>query len=66
MPRSVSREEVLRLHAHGAQVIEVLPPEEYRQAHIAGAISIPLEEIRVRARELDPSRTVVTYCNDFQ
>ena len=66
MPRSVSREEVLRLHAQGAQVIEVLAPEEYRQAHIAGAISIPLEEIRVRARELDPSRTVVTYCNDFQ
>ena len=50
----------------GAQVIEVLAPGEYRQAHIAGAISIPLEEIRVRARELDPSRTVVTYCNDFQ
>ena len=66
MPRSVSREEVLRLHAQGAQVIEVLAPGEYRQAHIAGAISIPLEEIRVRARELDPSRTVVTYCNDFQ
>ncbi|TMC15233.1 MAG: hypothetical protein E6J29_00585 [Chloroflexi bacterium] len=66
MPRSISREEVLRLHAQGAQVIEVLAPEEYRQAHIAGAISIPLEEIRVRARELDPSRTVVTYCNDFQ
>jgi rhodanese-related sulfurtransferase len=34
--------------------------------HIAEAISIPLGELRTRARELDPNRAVVTYCDGFQ
>ena len=66
MPRSASREEVLRLQAEGALLVEVLPREEYARAHIAGAISIPLEEIGGRAGELEPQRAVVAYCNDFQ
>lgn len=66
MPRSASREEVRRLQAQGAQIVEVLPREEYEEAHVAGAVSIPLGEIRSRAHELDPYRAVVTYCNDIQ
>jgi rhodanese-related sulfurtransferase len=64
--RSASREEVRQLLAQGAQIVEVLPPEEYAEAHIAGSISIPLEEIRTRANELNPNIAVVAYCNDFQ
>ncbi len=66
MPRPVGREEVRRLLAGGAQVVEVLPAEEYEWAHLAGAVSIPLRELDRRApRELDPRRPVAVYCNDF-
>jgi rhodanese-related sulfurtransferase len=66
VPESVTREQVQRLAAAGAQVVETLPREEYDELHIAGAVSIPLREIGERARgELDPSRPVIVYCQDF-
>lgn len=67
MPRSVDRNDVQRLQAAGAQVVEVLPAEEYEWRHIAGAINLPLKQLdRRSARKLDPSRPVITYCDDFQ
>jgi rhodanese-related sulfurtransferase len=65
VPESVTREHVQRLAAAGAQVVETLPPEEYDELHIAGAVNIPLREIRERQAELDRSRPVVVYCQDF-
>ncbi|MEX2211794.1 MAG: rhodanese-like domain-containing protein [Gaiellaceae bacterium] len=66
MPQNVTREDVRRLLAEGAQVVEVLPRENYDELHIAGAVGIPLKDLGERApRELDPARPVVTYCNDF-
>jgi rhodanese-related sulfurtransferase len=66
MVKSVKREDVQRLVAHGAHVVEVLPRDEYDELHIAGAVSIPLKELADRApHELDHSRPVVTYCHDF-
>ena len=63
----VSREEVRRLQAAGAQVVEVLPRVDYEWKHIAGAISLPLTRLdEVAAAGLDAGRPVVTYCNDFQ
>jgi rhodanese-related sulfurtransferase len=42
----IDRDEVRRLVAEeAAQVVEVLPAAEYEDEHIAGAISIPLEEL---------------------
>jgi rhodanese-related sulfurtransferase len=67
MPRSADREDVRRLMEQGAQVVEVLPQEEYEQYHIKGAISLPLEELNAEsANRLDRARPVVAYCNDFQ
>jgi rhodanese-related sulfurtransferase len=61
-----TRDDVQRLIAGGAQVVEVLPREEYEKMHIAGAISVPLKELGERALDdLDVSRAVVTYCHDF-
>jgi rhodanese-related sulfurtransferase len=54
------------MQAQSAQIVEVLPHEDYEAVHIAEAISIPLGEIRTRARELDPNRAVVTYGVGFQ
>ncbi len=43
-------------------VVDVRPAEEYKAGHIAGAVSIPLEELEQRLRELPNDRGVVAYC----
>lgn len=67
MPGSVTREELQRLvDQKGAQVVEVLPREEYDDEHIAGAIHMALEELDEDAAfVLAKDRPVVVYCNDF-
>ncbi len=42
MPDSVTREEVQTLVHNGSQLIEVLGARQYAEAHLAGAINIPL------------------------
>lgn len=67
MPRDIDRHGVQRLQAEGsAQLVEVLPRDEYAREHIAGALSLPLAELdRARAsRDLDHERTIVVYCHD--
>ena len=43
-------------------VLDVRPHEEYRAGHIPGAISIPLEELKRRVKELPKSKQIVAYC----
>lgn len=43
-------------------VVDVRPSEEYRAAHVAGAVSIPLDELEQRLRELPRDREIVAYC----
>ena len=65
MPRSIGRQEVRRLLEQGAQIVEVLPAEEYEEEHLPGAINIPLRSIDEEARQrLDPARPIVVYCWD--
>jgi len=65
MPTEIGREQVQRLVADGAQLVEVLPKEEFEEQHLPGALHIPLRDIdtEVRAR-LAPGRPVVVYCWD--
>jgi rhodanese-related sulfurtransferase len=63
--RPVDRERLRELVAAGAQLVEVLPEDEYREEHLPGAISIPLTRIdRDGAASLDPRRPVIVYCWD--
>ena len=49
----------------GAQVVEVLPGEDYEKLHLPGAISLPLAELNAETVErLDRGRDVVVYCWD--
>jgi rhodanese-related sulfurtransferase len=65
MPRGIDREELQRLMKEGAQLVEVLPKEEYDEEHLPGAISIPLRKIDEEARDrLDLERPVIVYCWD--
>ena len=67
MPTEVNRDEVQRLLSAGAQLVDVLPAEEYEAEHIAGAISLPLKQLtRETATRLDPGRPVIVYCWDYQ
>lgn len=67
MPTPVHRDEVQRLIAERAQLVEVLPADEYQDEHIPGAINIPLKTLDAdTTRDLDRSRPVIVYCYDYQ
>jgi phage shock protein E len=65
MPQEIDREGVRWLVDEGAQLVEVLPANEYREDHLPGALNFPLRRLDAEAREaLDPSRPVIVYCWD--
>ena len=43
-------------------VLDVRPTEEYNAAHIPGALSVPVSELKRRLREIPKGREVVAYC----
>jgi rhodanese-related sulfurtransferase len=43
-------------------VLDVRPAEEYASAHLPGAASIPLAELRRRLRDVPKDREIVAYC----
>ena len=47
------------------QLLEVMPPAEYAEEHLPGAINIPLKCLDVvSAEQLDRGKHVVVYCYD--
>jgi rhodanese-related sulfurtransferase len=63
--QSILLERLQELIAAGAQVVEVLPEEEYTEAHLPGAVNIPLKRLDANTTAgLDRSRPVVVYCWD--
>jgi rhodanese-related sulfurtransferase len=65
MAQQIDQEEVRRLMAQGAQIIDVLPAQEYGEDHLPGAVNLPLRRIETEAsRVLDPGRPIVVYCAD--
>jgi rhodanese-related sulfurtransferase len=67
MSRVIGRAELRYMLAESAQLVEVLPREEYDAEHISGAMCIPLKEIARSALDrLDRNRPVIVYCEDFQ
>lgn len=67
MTIGIGRDDVQRLLVEeNAQLVEVLPAEEYQDEHLPGAINIPLKELGERAlHELDATRPVIVYCHDY-
>jgi rhodanese-related sulfurtransferase len=66
MVTGIDRTEVLRLvDEEDAQIVDVLPEPEYIEAHLPGAVNIPLKQLTVEtAAILDASRPVIVYCHD--
>ena len=61
----IGLEELKQLQKEGAMIIDVRSPQEYREGHIDGAISIPEYEIRKEAenRLVDKENNIVVYCS---
>jgi rhodanese-related sulfurtransferase len=43
-------------------VLDVRPPEEYAAGHVAGAVSLPVAELKRRLKELPRNKEIVAYC----
>ncbi len=63
MSTPIRRDEVQRLvQDEAAQLVEVLPPAEYEEQHVQGAINISLKDLdREAERRLDKARPVIVY-----
>ena len=59
----VDMQELQRLIDEDSVVLlDVRPNEEYRKAHLPGAISVPLDELELRLDELPKDKMIVAYC----
>jgi rhodanese-related sulfurtransferase len=59
----VDRDGLLELvRQEAVTVLDVRPVEEYNAAHIPGALSIPLKELKLHLAELSRDQEIVAYC----
>jgi rhodanese-related sulfurtransferase len=57
------RQDVERLLKRGkAVLVDVRPAMEFAHGHLAGAISIPIDELESRVEELPRNKRIVAYC----
>ena len=68
MPTAIFRDGVRRLvQEEGAQLVDVLPREEYEEEHLPGAINIPLKELdRETIARFNRDAPVIVYCHAYQ
>jgi len=65
MAQGIDNARVRELVAGGAQLVEVLPDDEYREEHLPGAVNVPLKSLdATSAAVLDRDRPVIVYCWD--
>ncbi len=59
----IGRTELLRrMKAGTVTLIDVRPPEEFAQAHLPGAVCVPLDRVKDFARQAPRKKQVVAYC----
>ena len=51
-----------RSRSKSVVVLDTRPPSEYAAGHIAGAISVPVDDLQRRLRQLPKGREYVAYC----
>ena len=65
MPTGIGRDDLQKLTGQDAQLVEVLPAEDYDWAHLPGAVNLPLKQLDTSTGRLDRSRAVIVYCQDW-
>ncbi len=62
MPTNITRDELQELIREGVQLVDVLPPGEFGEYHLPGAISIPLKDLdATTTARLSKDKPVVVY-----
>jgi rhodanese-related sulfurtransferase len=51
-----------RLKAEGAPIVDVRTPAEFLQGHVPGSVNIPLDQFQARMGEIDRARPVLLCC----
>lgn len=60
---AIDRDTLLeRLGADDAILVDVRPSREFEQAHLPGALSVPLADLQARLNDLPRDRTIIAYC----
>lgn len=57
-----SRELAKRMRNKDVTVIDVRPEHEYREGHIAGALNVPVHELKRELKNLSEDKEIVAYC----
>jgi rhodanese-related sulfurtransferase len=66
MSQRIELPDLQRVIDQQAQLVEVLPPTEYAEVHLPGAINIPLKQLdRDSTARLDRRQPIVVYCYDY-
>jgi rhodanese-related sulfurtransferase len=66
MHTRIEIQELKALIDDGAQVVDVLPQEEFDEVHIRGARNLPLKQLDAGSTgTLDKKNPVVVYCWDY-
>lgn len=60
--REIDVEELQELRAAGVPLIDVRQPDEYEEAHVPGAVLIPLGEVPDRLAELPTGDELLIIC----
>ena len=64
--RLIDRLQVRQLVERGAQLVDVLPEQDYAHEHLPGAVHIWLRDLdRTAPQRLHRATPVIVYCNDF-
>lgn len=61
-PLEVDLDTFAQAHAAGATVLDVRNPDEYGQAHVPGAVLIPLPELAARQDEIPDADPLYVIC----
>jgi rhodanese-related sulfurtransferase/DNA-binding transcriptional ArsR family regulator len=60
---AVEMDELLkRARSRNVVVLDTRPPNEYAAGHIAGALSVPVDDLQRRLRQLPKEKEYVAYC----
>ncbi|MBP7174970.1 MAG: FAD-dependent oxidoreductase [Thermoclostridium sp.] len=54
--------DVVKMNRGDYTLLDVRTPAEYQNGHVAGAINIPVDDLREKLSLLDKDKTIVAYC----
>ncbi|MDY6847487.1 MAG: rhodanese-like domain-containing protein [Chloroflexota bacterium] len=62
IPRVTAEEAYQAMLAGEAVIVDTRSESEYQSQRVAGAISLPIDQVEGRVGELDPDTWYITYC----